>query len=567
MKRTSSTTSIGFPDTVKSIDKTNEKSSTDKEKSVSVKLHEEVEATDLCQVLIFCENHRKICLTPLKSKRYWLPWMVITSNDSLTYNYNELLNKIGVFSDAYRKTPMALINVFRLQPTPNSSFLTRHTFFTRIVRGSLSPKCCENIEKMKWIEVTKAIKLKFWGPEVATWVRYWILNANVKVKKIIEYDKNDALIDYCQQPAFCIRKEQIILKSAVFIEKDILRLFESYCHHCYPSQFMSFCSFKLFVRHVDIRVPESLLKTFQAFDCRRRDYLTFNELLLGFAAIDQATEHGGQAGLLRCEYIFRYYNNKKDSFLTMSEICQMIKDIKHKSETHHIKGPVEAHAQRLIQLYGTNNRLSIEGFIQAVSDLKFRGTSVLFRASGPTLSKHSFDRRSNGLLSALIRQNNYDIPCEVCHKRKYKLSRNLYHMHRNGEILNFSDLKKHFPDIGESQLRSDLVDTETYELAKDIVNRVIKLYLRRYSTTQTNVYPRANTLEAEEMAKNWWYSSKGILNKKLLLLCRKAKELFQREDRVLSVSTPCYMFGDIHGNLNDLIILFDGILENLSLSQ
>lgn len=39
----------------------------------------------------------------------------------------------------------------------------------------------------------------------------------------------------------------------------------------------------------------------------------------------------------------------------------------------------------------------------------------------------------------------------------------------------------------------------------------------------------------------------------LLLICQSMQELLSSESRLLKVSAPCYILGDIHGNFSDLI--------------
>jgi hypothetical protein len=36
-------------------------------------------------------------------------------------------------------------------------------------------------------------------------------------------------------------------------------------------------------------------------------------------------------------------------------------------------------------------------------------------------------------------------------------------------------------------------------------------------------------------------------------LCDQAKEYFKNEDRLVKIDLPCIVFGDIHGNLKDLL--------------
>jgi len=47
--------------------------------------------------------------------------------------------------------------------------------------------------------------------------------------------------------------------------------------------------------------------------------------------------------------------------------------------------------------------------------------------------------------------------------------------------------------------------------------------------------------------------------KDLLKLASKARHIFEREPRVVFLQSPCYVFGDIHGNLEDLHFFSDNV--------
>ena len=47
--------------------------------------------------------------------------------------------------------------------------------------------------------------------------------------------------------------------------------------------------------------------------------------------------------------------------------------------------------------------------------------------------------------------------------------------------------------------------------------------------------------------------------KDLLKLCKACKQIFEKEPRVVYLQSPCYVFGDIHGNFEDLHFFSDNI--------
>lgn len=71
-----------------------------------------------------------------------------------------------------------------------------------------------------------------------------------------------------------------------------------------------------------LTVVDNLIDSAQhcrAFDVHQKHVLTFRDYLLGLAAMEPCTQHGGAPAELRCRYIFRYYDENGDSQLEMSE--------------------------------------------------------------------------------------------------------------------------------------------------------------------------------------------------------------------------------------------------------
>ena len=58
---------------------------------------------------------------------------------------------------------------------------------------------------------------------------------------------------------------------------------------------------------------------FRSFDVHKKRMLTFRDILLGFAALEPATQHGGMPAEMRCRYIFRYYDQNLDGYLQFDE--------------------------------------------------------------------------------------------------------------------------------------------------------------------------------------------------------------------------------------------------------
>ena len=556
IQRIDSKASIGFPD----INPNPLPNVFGKQKDMKSEPKEREElAADIFQLLVYCERHQNICVSNVISKGLWIPFVSFGAKDSWTQTANKLKEMIGLKSNTL-KTSEGLINIFRIQLTQTSNFVERLTYLVRILKETTEEsKCCQNSEKYQWISVTEVTEkgmTLFWGPEVHLWVRFWINDEDIKeVRQRNEFDSKDALTDYCDKPSVCQRLEQHLIRSACFAEKDILKIYDIFLQHCFPSQFLNFTSFKVFVKKINLKLNENvLIPTFRAFDCYQRSYITFNELLLGLAAMDQATEHGSEPGVLRCAYLLRYYDSDSDGFLSVDDISRMVTDIQRIPNSvykniYKSDKPTEQYATEIIRTHGSDNRISLKQLTEAIGGLKFRGTSALFRAIGPTI-KHSMktSAESKDSLStvSLIRHNNYENRCETCLQRKYRLSDCVFTMKKSGEVLTFIDIKVNYPPKWIVDSFNQFKDRETYNLSLDLINRLHRIKKVRFESD-------SKSREDRTSLNNWFYASKDILLKNLMTLCLKTKELMEKEERVLRISTPCYIFGDIHGNLKDLM--------------
>ena len=88
--------------------------------------------------------------------------------------------------------------------------------------------------------------------------------------------------------------------------------------YTFPSDFMKLNKFKSFMKSLinicgdnnlyDNNENNLLKRYFYAFDSSNRKMLNFNEFLIGLAAMEPHTMHGGAPAEQRCRYIFRYYS-------------------------------------------------------------------------------------------------------------------------------------------------------------------------------------------------------------------------------------------------------------------
>ncbi len=57
----------------------------------------------------------------------------------------------------------------------------------------------------------------------------------------------------------------------------------------------------------------------RAFDAKKQGFLSAKDFLLGIAAMQPCTPHGGIPAEMRCRYIFRFYDVNSDGVLEFTE--------------------------------------------------------------------------------------------------------------------------------------------------------------------------------------------------------------------------------------------------------
>jgi hypothetical protein len=194
---------------------------------------------------------------------------------------------------------------------------------------------------------------------------------------------------------------EILLISAKFTSNIQEKLYEEYHNAVLPSDYLNFETFKVLILQKGLE-SQNLINYFRAFDSTQRNYLTYIDYLLGLAALDPNTQHGGIPAEQRCRYIFRYYNITNNQRMTFDEFKFMIKDI-HKNKGENLMGDaLNNEALQMFRSFGlksSDQTLSLIDFLSGVGQLRFRGTSVLFRLN---MSINDFLKQSSIKSNTLI---------------------------------------------------------------------------------------------------------------------------------------------------------------------
>mmetsp|Transcript_20184 Transcript_20184/g.77280 ORF Transcript_20184/g.77280 Transcript_20184/m.77280 type:complete len:687 (+) Transcript_20184:163-2223(+) len=120
---------------------------------------------------------------------------------------------------------------------------------------------------------------------------------------------------------------------------------------------------------------------FQAFDLNGNERVDWPEFLMGLAGMDPYTQHGGAWNVERGKYIFRVYDLDGDGRITTTDFLHMIRHIRRGQGLGVDPAEVHEHAREVARVLGRKKKPYIdqEDFMDAVTKLRFAGTSVLFR--------------------------------------------------------------------------------------------------------------------------------------------------------------------------------------------
>ncbi|CAF0823853.1 unnamed protein product [Adineta ricciae] len=337
--------------------------------------------------------------------------------------------------------------------------------------------------------------------------------------------------------------EQLIT-SAKFDNKIQERVFKEFYSYTFPSEYMSFRTFSEIMDNKLSTIEKTKMQAyFRAFDTQQNNYLTYTEYLLGLAAMDPNTSHGGTPAELRCRYIFRFYNIKNNGYLSIEEFRDLHGNVQN-LKAGKPNGDLPAYSE-VLPIFNSfnlqeNSYLTLNDFLSSVGQLKYRGTSVLFRL--PTYTKDLL--RVNKRFTNMKGDNQYD---ENHNEINYEIADHCVTLKKSGLLHRVESLR--------TMSYNDQFSTTTEEAIKKLP-RSSSEEIFDHRTIATDIQDMLRVFEKPDVAKEaftWPSNAISTLGRSILTLCSEVREIIRCETRCLKLSSPCYILGDIHGNYQDLL--------------
>lgn len=430
---------------------------------------------------------------------------------------------------------------------PNGEFVQQIIY---TARWNTSYLCCQNTSNIRWIPLNKfnsnynandkdnVALNNLLGSEVITYARILSANSKPETFEVIEQSGVANVFKYLDPSDIKsnTNSHQLITEfiSAVSIGKnDAIRIYNDFVQHTYPSVNMSWTSFESFALKIGLQSSikaYSLKNIFKAMNYKIKKYISFNEFLLGLVALDENAPNTKP----RLSFLFRYYDSDSDGYLSNNDLQTLITDIKKQNN-------------QVNQLLSINKKIGFDEFYEIINLGKIIGIESVCRSTKSI--KQIFNESPFSMIGDIQSPFTPKIAntCKKCSPKNYSIALHSLKLEKNGRVTDpqlIMNAGKILPDESKQtfyQKHSIEYVFNSTSNANYILNLIRKL---------AGFNQMSDNLKHEAISA----VSNGLSLNVIQVVCNDAFEIFSNESRVLKISTPTYVLGDIHGNINDLLI-------------
>ncbi|KAH9417130.1 uncharacterized protein LOC113789988 [Dermatophagoides pteronyssinus] len=529
---------------------------------------------------VHCSQHDRVCIMRSSSSPFiWLPcvvaqsiqkhsWVKSAKENAAWIFANESNNRYEYFKRNPFYTDIRLIEILRLQLPQTNRFITRLAFYVHIDPEQTSDRfsCCQATDRLDWLDlniVRDGCVENLWGPELVKYCPALNMTPQMMPQKIEEFSSSQ-VFHFVSKDGTPKNIEESWLKSVKITENDVERLYYEFLEHCYPSYYMTSDSFRQCLFRLGLDLPDlNMDRLFIAFNYMKNGFLSFHELLLGLVALEQDTPHDE----VRIKFVFRYYDTKQYGVLYEEDMKRMLRDLfiitfgEKKLRSDHL----EQKTREAMELFkaqsigrGTRTRQAItwRKFLTVIATHQFRGTSLLCRSKKSifdhitkritTQSANQSSKQEPALLRLVVQRKFQSEVCPSCRSKQYRLSPLRLLINQDGYYDRCEIIR---PDINKMRLETSQRQTVWANIQR---NHLIKpeypanFFIRKIREfNQTKKY---NTL-------GFMTNERERLYQMFQIMAEELEPMLQKEQRVKQLASPCYIIGDIHGNLEDLMSL------------
>ncbi|CAH1962667.1 unnamed protein product [Acanthoscelides obtectus] len=522
------------------------------------------ELCDVVSAAVFCAMDSTLMLT-VENSEHWLPSVKVPAGQSWEKAVaKEVLDIFGIMTiDKVLKVTKVYL------PRHATINYVIHVVFATTVDPGVKNKSKNTMGKyrgkVRWVAEADLAKLltshNLKSPEI---VEYFGLlkKSNLGIDRPEEYMTRDNFCESCDDIIVTGKgstHHQLVEASGIdkLAQESLLKEFVGWC---FPANYMNVRVFSRLIP--DLGWPkEAAISLFTSADIKNRYGLSFREFLYFLATVDPNTSHGGAAAEIRCRFMFRYYDRDKDGFLKCDEFKNVISDLRRSK-----KMPVDAPnvAKETSETYkamgaADGSNISVMDFLKAICDLKIRGTSMIFRSSVGIIKylkdvqeksgRSAASAVSSAMQGSVAQNPRGKMTTPPMKYLDYEVAVHTLRIQRSGNAINIEEMKTLQEAISITTLKQPH-NEQNRRISMDLFSQrsVSNELLKglRYLTSINKIKePKANY--------TWGQLDPANFARNLINVCNQVKEVFRAEPRMLELSSPCYIMGDLHGNVADLL--------------
>lgn len=430
---------------------------------------------------------------------------------------------------------------------PNGEFIQQIIY---TARWNTSYSCCQNTSNIRWISLNKfnsnydikddkdnVALNNLLGSEVISYAQILSINPKPDTFEVIEQSGAGSVFKYLEPSDIKsnTKSHQLITEfiSAVSIGKnETLRIYNDFIQHIYPSVNMSWTSFEKFALKIGLQSSIKaypLKNIFRAMNYKIKKYISFNEFLLGLVALDRNAPNTK----LRLSFLFRYYDSDSDGYLSNDDLQSLICDINKQMN-------------QVNQIPSISNKINFDKFFELINMGKIVGIESICRSTKSIkqiINESPFSMIGDVQLPFTPRIAN---TCKKCSSKNYSIALHSLILGKNGRVTEPHLIINGGKIFDESKQTFQQKHSIEYVFnSTSNANYILNLIRKLAGFNQMSDQLRQETITNV---------SNGLSLNVIRVVCDDVFEIFSNESRVLKISTPTYVLGDIHGNINDLLI-------------
>ncbi|KAK9883558.1 hypothetical protein WA026_001735 [Henosepilachna vigintioctopunctata] len=296
--------------------------------------------------------------------------------------------------------------------------------------------------------------------------------------------------------------------------------------------------------------------------------ISFREFLYIIAAVEPTNNiASGTAGELRIKLLFKFYDKDNDGVLNADEFRLLLQAKRRslKQSTDPSAVQIEFSESYKAMRIAESTPISQEVFLKAVLEDKIKNTSSVFRSPTAVIT---YLKDLTGRESRLIQPETKKIraksmtPDVSVHSRgassvaiKYELGAHAIKIYTAG-TLNIDKLVT-LDAVTQSSTQIPVLDEVRRMVSVDQFNQESISNELLKSLRYMNLVNKQNKKRANQFT--WGNVDSGLFANRLITICRMTNEIVKNEPRLLHISSPVYVLGDLHGNFTDLL-QFESVL-------